>query len=92
MADHLITVALMALVSRGAFVAMGEGMVLERLGKLIARLPMPLRKPLGACSYCMVSVWGTAAVFMFSGLVVPPLYLLPFYWLAAAGLQALIDR
>ena len=89
--NHLIIIAVMALVARGAFVAMGPSMVFEPLGKLVALIPWEgLRKPLGSCSYCMVSAWGIPAVYALG--LAPLWYLLPVYLLCAVGLQSMMER
>lgn len=90
MGEHLSIIAVMALVPLGAWVAMGEGMVLEWLHKLLVKLPPFVAKPFATCSRCMVSVWGIpAALVTFPDLNI---LLLPVYMLAACGLQYVIDR
>lgn len=88
--DQLTVIAVMAIVASGAFISMGEGMVLAPLGTLLWKVPEPFRHPLASCQRCMVSVWGTGAVFALG--MMPEWYLLPVYWLCAAGLQELIQR
>ncbi len=62
--DHLEAIVIMALAAQGAFVAMGEGMVFEKIGmvKLLGKVNEPWRHPLSTCARCMVSTWGTLAV------------------------------
>lgn len=87
---HLEVILFMALVPLGAWVAMGEGMVLEWIAKACEPLPWWIRKPLADCPRCMVSVWGIpAALWVFPDL---NLFLLPVYMLAAAGLQEALHR
>jgi len=81
----------MALVPMGAAFALLEGNVLGFAGKWIAKLPTDyLRKPLGTCPRCMVSTWGTLALWVCD--MLPAWYLLPVYWLAACGLMELRDQ
>lgn len=87
---HIIAIAIMALVARGIAFALSSGQVLEVIGKVLHRLPPQLHKPLGICGHCAVSVWGTLALIVLH-MLPDPLWLLPLYWLAAAGLQDLID-
>lgn len=87
---HLVIIAVMALVARGAFVSMGPKMVLSFVAKWIENLPEWLRKPLGSCSYCMVSAWGIPAVYALG--LWPQWYLLPVYLLCAVGLQSMMER
>jgi hypothetical protein len=88
--QHLIIIGVMAVVPLGAWVAMGEGMVLDWWAKLVSTLPTFLQKPLATCPRCMVSAWGIpAALFTFPDL---NLWLLPVYLLAACGLQEAIHR
>ena len=47
------------LVVWGVRSTMNEGMIFNRLDKLITRLPVYLSKPLGGCIVCMSSVYGT---------------------------------
>jgi hypothetical protein len=88
--DHLEIIAVMALVPLGAWVAMGQGMVLEWWAKLVSTLPAFFQKPLATCPRCMVSAWGIpAALLTFPDL---NLWLLPVYLLAACGIQEAIHR
>lgn len=90
-AEHLIPVAVMCCVAMGARFAMLGGNILGPLGAAVDKLPFAyLRKPLGTCERCMVSTWGTAAVVLLG--ICPTWYLLPVYWLAATGLQEILDR
>ena len=87
---HLAGIVIMALVARGISFAVSDGQVLAWLGNILNNLPLSIAKPFGLCGRCAVSVWGTFALIAFG--MVPELpYLLPLYWLAAAGLQDLID-
>lgn len=88
--DHLVAVVIMALVARGAAFALSEGQALWWIGRHLYRLPLWLNKPLGLCGHCAVSIWGTTALWILH-LLPDPLWWLPLYWLAAAGLQDLID-
>ena len=105
--NHLIIIAVMALVARGAFVSMGEKMILEPLGKLVALIPWEgLRKPLGSCSYCMVSAWGITAACALDLLPCPEIVWYDWfpmihwdvfpeiivYLLCAVGLQSMMER
>ena len=90
MVEHLTVIAVMALVASGAYVSMGNGMALAWFRVLAERIPEPWRHPLSSCSYCMVSVWGTAAVYALC--IAPVWYTLPVYWLCAAGLQSLFSK
>lgn len=89
MLDHVAVVALMALVAGGAHTAMLEGMILERLGKLFAKMPAFLHKPTHTCPPCMVSLWGTATWFAVGGF---SLWYLPLHIFAACGLAAYLNR
>jgi hypothetical protein len=89
--NHLEIIAVMALAPLGAWVAMGEGMVLEWWAKLAQKhLDDFWSKPLATCPRCMCSAWGIPAAL----LVFPDLnpWLLPVYLLAAVGLQEAIHR
>lgn len=89
--EHLIIPAIMALVALGGKFALLDGHVLGWLGKLVEKIPNAyLRKPLGACERCMVSVWGTTAILVLG--FRPDWYVFPVYWLAAVGLQEMFDR
>lgn len=88
--DHLVAVVIMALVARGAAFALSDGQALWWIGKHLHRLPLAIAKPLGLCGHCAVSVWGTTALYILH-LLPEPLWFVPLYWLAAAGLQDLID-
>ena len=88
--QHLEIVAVMALVPLGAWIAMGDGMVMEWWSKAFSKLPDIISKPLATCPRCMVSAWGIpAALLAFPEL---NLWLLPVYLLAACGLQEAIHR
>jgi hypothetical protein len=89
--EHLSIIAVMALVPLGAWIAMGEGMVLEKLHTFIVKHVTPFwAKPLCDCARCMTSAWGIPAVLLtFPDL---NLWLLPVYILAAVGLQEAIHR
>lgn len=87
---HLIPIVIMALVARGIAFAFSDGQVLGFAGTAVKKLPWNLHKPLGTCGNCAVSVWGTLALIVLH-MVPDPLWILPLYWLAAAGLQDLID-
>lgn len=86
----LTVIAVMALAASGAFISMGEGMILAPLGKFLWKVPEPWRHALASCQRCMVSVWGTAAVYALG--IAPEWYLLPVYWIGAAGLQEMVQR
>lgn len=88
---ELTKIAILCTVAMGMRLAMLDGMVLGRLGALIEKVPSAYwRKPLGTCERCMVSTYGTAALAILD--MMPVWYQLPIYWLAAAGLQELLDR
>ncbi len=90
-AVHLTIIVVMALVALGARLALLDGHILGPIGKAVEKLPFVyLRKPLGMCERCMVSVWGTAAILVLG--YRPDWYLFPVYWLAAVGLQEMFDR
>lgn len=88
--DHLAIVAVMALVPLGAWVAMGEGMALHWLYKIIERLPKWVNKPLGTCPRCMCSAWGIPAALVTFADLNP--WLLPLYLFAAVGLQEAVHK
>lgn len=89
--QHLIIASIMACVALGARYSMLENNILGPLGRAVEKLPSAyLRKPLGVCERCMVSAWGTPAVFLLG--YRPEWYLLPVYWLAAVGIQEMLDR
>ena len=83
----------MALVAKGVFAAMGEGMVLEPVRTFLAKyVKGHMAMPLYDCSLCMTSVWGTMALALCWWFGVPVVWeLLPVYILSAVGLLALID-
>jgi hypothetical protein len=89
--DHLEIIAVIALVPLGAWIAMGEGMVLEWWSRFVSDNFLTwFAKPLATCPRCMVSAWGIpAALLTFPDL---NLWLLPVYLLAACGLQEAIHR
>ena len=88
MVDHVLIIALMALVATGAHYAQQEGMALHFLARMWQRLPSWVQKPLWTCPICMVSVWGIpAALWMGADPCNLPLYLL-----ASAGLAAYLNR
>lgn len=94
MSEHLIIVVLMALVSYGAHIAMQDGMIAARLGRLFAKLPTALHKPTHTCPPCCVSTWGTS---VWLGLVLGlglgfPIWTLPIHIIAAAGLAAYLNK
>lgn len=90
-ANHIVIVAVMSLSALGARFALLDSHILGWLGNLIEKIPNEyVRKPLGTCERCMVSVWGTAAILALG--FRPDWYLLPVYWLAADGLQEMFDR
>lgn len=80
---------LMALVAQGAYAAQQDGMILHFLTKVWEFLPTWFHKPLFTCPICMVSVWGIPTWWMFGG---GYLIYLPFYILAAAGINAVITK
>ena len=81
----------MAFVALGARYAMLENNILGPLGRAVEKLPSAyLRKPLGTCERCMVSVWGTPAILLLG--FRPDWYLFPVYWLAAVGIQEMFDN
>jgi len=90
MMEHLTAIIIMALTAVGVFQSMADGMVLAPLRRVLERLPLWAHKPLLACPYCMVSVWGTAAVLLTCGF--PHWWAWPVYALAAVGLQDLFNR
>jgi hypothetical protein len=88
---HIEIIAVMALVPLGAWIAMGDGMVLEWWSRFVSDSFLPwFAKPLATCPRCMVSAWGIPAAL----LTFPDLnpWLLPVYLLAACGLQEAIHR
>jgi hypothetical protein len=90
MVDHLIAIAIVALAPLGAWVAMGEGMVLHGLSKWAEKLPAFIAKPIATCPRCMCSVWGIPCVLLAMPDVSP--WALPVYLLAGCGLQEIIHR
>ena len=88
---------LMALVAQGAYAAQQEGMFAHWLTYLWEAIAWPfpkkwqkyIHKPLFTCPICMVSVWGIPTWWMFGG---GYLVYLPFYILAAAGINAVITK
>lgn len=60
--DLLVQTTLMAAVALGAWVAMGDGMILRWFAKLVEHLPPFVAKPLTSCPRCMCSVWGLATL------------------------------
>lgn len=87
---HLAAILIMALTALGAFQSMADGMILAPLRRVLERGPALLSKPLYACPYCMVSIWGTVGVLLTTGFPHPIAW--PIYALAAVGLQDLLNR
>ena len=97
MTDVLTHAALIAAVSLGAWTAMGEGMVLAFIPRLLAwaRVPAWVRAPLCDCPRCTVSVWGAATLFALGAWPSGPLMGLPEFIvtiIAATGIQEMIHR
>lgn len=88
--DHLEVIVVMAIVPWGAFLAMGEGMVLAWWYRLWEHRNPWIAKPMATCSRCMVSAWGVpAAILTFPDM---NYWGLPAYALAAVALQEWLDR
>lgn len=71
----------------GVYAAMGEGMILEWLAKLLKKISdnkilRPLRPALYECPICMASIWGT----LFWLLIGAPVFW-PVYVFGVAGLN-----
>lgn len=81
----------MAIVAMGVSFSMEPGNVLAWLGNIIHKLPEWIHKPLGLCSRCAVSVWGTTALVVL-GMFPERWWTLPFLWLGAAGLQEILGQ
>ena len=60
--ELLAQAAIMAVVALGAWVAMGEGMVMRQFARFVARFPSLIANPLATCPRCMCSAWGIAAL------------------------------
>lgn len=93
MGDHLTAILIVALVARGIACLLSPGMILGRFGEWYEEQTIGTQfwlKPFGFCGKCSVWFWGTSTLYAF-GLLPDPVVLLPFYWIAAAGLQDLID-
>lgn len=104
--DHLIAILIMAVVSRGMAFIFSDGQVFGKkmqlmpgkrkaggvipVGKWLQELSPNLHKPLGMCGNCAVWTWGTLALYALN-MLPDPLWLLPVYWVGAAGVQDLID-
>lgn len=92
--SHFVIIAVMALSAWGAFIAMGEGMALERVRKFLSRfIKEPLAHAFYSCPRCMVSVWGTTCAALLGLLPLSwDLLLLPVYWLCAVAFQEYMDK
>ena len=88
MVDHVLIVALMAMVAQGAYASQQEGMILHLLTKVWGYLPTYLHKPTFTCPICMVSVWGVLTALVLGA---EPM-LLPIYLLASAGINAIVNQ
>jgi hypothetical protein len=88
MVDHVLIVALMAMVAQGAYASQQEGMILHLLTKVWGYLPTYLHKPTFTCPICMVSVWGVPTALVLGA---DPM-LLPIYLLASAGINAILNQ
>ena len=88
MVDHVLIVALMAMVAQGAYASQQEGMILHLLTKVWGYLPTYLHKPTFTCPICMVSVWGIPTALVLGA---EPM-LLPIYLLASAGINAIVNQ
>jgi hypothetical protein len=89
--DHIVAIVVMALGSYGLWVAMGEGMILEKWRLVIEQyFPVWMQMPLATCPRCMVTILGSLCALV--ALYLPG----PFCWIgyipAAVGLQDLLDR
>jgi len=88
MVDHVLIVAIMAMVAQGAYVSQQEGMILHLLTKVWGYLPTYLHKPTFTCPICMVSVWGVPTALVLGA---EPM-LLPIYLLASAGINSIVNQ
>lgn len=89
---ELASVAIMALAAMGVSFAMLKGNILGWLGSLVEGIPSEyIRKPLGTCNRCAVSVWGTGSLYVLH-MLPENLYTLPVLWLCAAGLVDYLDK
>jgi hypothetical protein len=88
MVDHVLIVALMAMVAQGAYASQQEGMILHLLTKVWGYLPTYLHKPTFTCPICMVSVWGIPTALVLGA---EPM-LLPIYLLASAGINSIVNQ
>ena len=88
--NHLVCIIIIALVARGVSFILMDGQVFGAVGRMLKKLPSWAHKPLGTCGNCAVWLWGTAALVVL-GLLPDPLWYLTVYWIAATGLQDLID-
>jgi hypothetical protein len=88
MVDHVLIVAIMAMVAQGAYASQQEGMILHLLTKVWGYLPSYLHKPTFTCPICMVSVWGVPTALVLGA---EPM-LLPIYLLASAGINWMIPQ
>lgn len=89
---HAIIVSIMALAALGVWTAMGEGMILEPVRKLVegGKNPLWSKKMLASCPRCMVTIYGSAAVLALGFTF--PLWCWPVYLVAAVGLQEMLHR
>lgn len=85
-ADFYIRLLLAALVIVGVWNALGEGMVLDRVGAFLEK--KWYGKPLGLCPPCAASVYGTAIWFLTGGHWTG----LPVFILALSGLMVIVSR
>ena len=56
--ELLAQAAIMAVVALGAWVAMGDGMVLHQFARFVAWFPSWISNPIAVCPRCMCSAWG----------------------------------
>lgn len=91
----LIDAALVAAVALGAWIAMGEGMVLSFIPRLLSRAPAWVRKPVCDCPRCMVSVWGAVTLGVTGHWPEGALWGIPAFLItiaAATGIQETLHR
>lgn len=91
--QHIWAIAIIALVARGVAFTLSEGAIFGRAGSWYLTQTEGTKywlHPIGFCSKCSVWLYGTPALWALH--MLPAWYLLPIYWIGAAGLIDLLDH
>lgn len=91
--DHALAILIIALVARGVAFTLTEGAIFGRAGTWYLTRTEGQKywlHPFGFCSKCSVWLFGTPAIWALD-MMPDTLWMLPIYWLCAAGLIDLLD-